>query len=170
MTNLICGSRPTETLIVHQLGYTGILATHRTASLLGPQFNGSESGILSIKHQQCLGTGSCRGKSRKAKSICVETPTFRFGRKQFSIPLVDVQVSSAEQNESACGKSNGLDRRRWSSNILLVSVSAWAQCSPNSFIKNLKLCPSDNRTQRMQTQSFCFEVISLDKHKIPLWL
>lgn len=59
MTNLICGSSPTESLVVHQLGYTGVFSAHYTAGLLGPQFDGPESGILSVKHHQLLATGSC---------------------------------------------------------------------------------------------------------------
>lgn len=72
MTDLICGSSPTESLVVHQLGYTGLLSTHCTAGLLGPQLNGPEFGILSVKHHQLLSTGSCRARSRKRPGWCIQ--------------------------------------------------------------------------------------------------
>lgn len=65
VSNLICGSSPAESLIVHQLGYGGCLSAHSTAGLLWPQLNGPEFGILSVKHHQLLPTGSCRSWSRK---------------------------------------------------------------------------------------------------------
>ncbi len=71
MTNLICGGGPTESLIVHQLGYTGVLPTHCTAGLLGSQLDGPESCILSIKHNQLLAAGSWLAWSRK-RLLCAE--------------------------------------------------------------------------------------------------
>ena len=56
--NLIRGSRPTEGLVVHQLGHAGLVPTHCTVSLLGSQPNGPEFGVLCIKHQQLLAAGS----------------------------------------------------------------------------------------------------------------
>lgn len=63
--DLICGSRPTELLIVHKVCDSGVLSTHSTAGLLGPQPDGPELGILGVKHQQLLTTGSCHTRSRK---------------------------------------------------------------------------------------------------------
>lgn len=65
MTNLIRGSGPTKSLVVHQLGHTGLSSTYCTAGLLGPQLNGPEFGILSVKHHQLLAAGSCHERSRK---------------------------------------------------------------------------------------------------------
>lgn len=72
LPNLIRGSRPTESLIVHQLGHSGVLSTHGTASLFWTQLNGSESGIMSIKHHQLLATGSSHNESRKGKAAMLE--------------------------------------------------------------------------------------------------
>lgn len=68
-TDLIRGSRPTEGLIVHQLGNTGFVSTHCTVSLLGPQPNGPEFDILCVEHQQLLAAGSWHTKSR-ARLFC----------------------------------------------------------------------------------------------------
>ncbi|TNN83061.1 hypothetical protein EYF80_006668 [Liparis tanakae] len=71
MTNLIGGSRPTESLVVHQLGHTGLLSAHRTAGLLGPQLDGPESGVLSVKHHQLLAAGSWSAGSRKEETMAL---------------------------------------------------------------------------------------------------
>lgn len=71
-TNLIRGCRPTEGLVVHQLGNAGLVSTHCTVSLLGSQPNGPEFGILRIKHQQLLAAGSWHTKSR-ARLFCEQT-------------------------------------------------------------------------------------------------
>lgn len=78
-TNLICGGRPTEALVVHQLGYAGVLSAHRAAGLLGPQLDGPESGILSIKHHQLLTAGSWNAWSRMSllKSITAQLDSGR---------------------------------------------------------------------------------------------
>jgi len=69
MTNLIGGSGPTESLVVHQLGHAGLLSAHCTAGLLGPQLDGPESGVLSVKHQQLLAAGSWSAGSRKEETM-----------------------------------------------------------------------------------------------------
>ena len=68
---LSVGGRPTEALIVHELGHTGLVSTHGAASLLGPQLYGPESGVLSVKHHQRLAAGSWKAQS-KIKPLCWE--------------------------------------------------------------------------------------------------
>lgn len=77
MSNLICGSSPAESLVVHQLGYAGRLSAHSTAGLLWPQLNGPEFGILSVKHHQLLPTGSCRPQLVKEKAFGERASTAR---------------------------------------------------------------------------------------------
>lgn len=64
MTNLVCGSRSTESLIVHQPGHAGVFSTYSTAGLLWPQPDRPEPGILGVKHHQLLAAGSWHARSR----------------------------------------------------------------------------------------------------------
>lgn len=65
MTNLVCGSRSTESLKVHQPGHAGVFSTYCTAGLLWPQPDRPEPGILGVKHHQLLAAGSWHARSRE---------------------------------------------------------------------------------------------------------
>lgn len=67
--DLVCGSGAAESLVVQQLGHAGVLPTHGTAGLLGPQLDGPESGAVSIKQHQLLAAGSCHCRLGK-RPLC----------------------------------------------------------------------------------------------------
>lgn len=108
MNNLICGSSPAESLVVHQLGYTGLLSTHSTAGLFWPQLNGPEFGILSVKHHQLLPTGSCHSRSRKR---------FTLGKSIMALhdsgARLTIHSEFGHTRSSMSGDSMGITMQEW---------------------------------------------------------
>lgn len=122
-TNLICGSRPAEGLVVHQPGYAGVLSAHRAAGLLGPQLDGPEPGILTVKHHQLLAAGSWHDPGVKEKRPLGEKKASRiFWRQLWRCMCVAKQ-----------------DRRAgWGYySLMRDSILARERCSHNSFLRVL---------------------------------